>query len=297
MVGRVTQNTLVRDFLGHVQSLQRRTADAQIQVQTQKRINTPSDDPGGAARAARLKHEDADLRALQETVGFGLSVLGAQDAALGEADALLTRAREVAAQHANGLNTPAERQAAAEEILEIERALITLANTSVAGRHVFGGLATGAQPFTHFDDPGFDPNAPYVSTADTFSVRTGSDGATTRLTTDGDAVFGAAILAVDNLRETLAAGIAPDGEIDELAAAAEVVGLERASVGARSRALTDRGRDILNSIHSGRVEIGEIEDVDLVEAIMDLQRLKSALEATLVSGQTLQQSIVDYVRL
>lgn len=297
MVGRVTQSTLVRDFLGHVQSLQRRTADAQTQVQTQKRINTPSDDPGGAARAARLKHEDADLRALQETVGFGLSVLGAQDAALGEADALLTRAREIAAQHANGLNTPAERQAAAEEVLEIERSLITIANTSVAGRHIFGGLGTATQPFTHFDDPGFDPNAPYVGTADPFFVRTGRDGATTRLTTSGDDVFGGAILAVDNLRETLAAGAAPDVEIDEIAAAAEVLGLERASVGARSRALTDRGRDILSAIHSGRVEIGEIEDVDLVEAIMDLQRLQSALEATLVSGQTLQQSIVDYVRL
>lgn len=297
MVGRVTQTTLVRNFVDHVQSLQRKTADAQALVQTQKRINAPSDDPSGTARAARLRSEDADLRALQETVGFGLSILGAQDAALGEADALLTRAREIAAQHANGLNTPGERAAAAAEIEEIERALITLGNTTVAGRHVFGGLATGSSPFVSYDDPGFDPNTPYAGTSDPFYVRTGRDGATTRLTTPGDAVFGDAILAVENLRVNLEAGLEPVAEIDELAAAAEGLGLERASVGARSRTLTDRGRDILNAIHTGREEVGEIEDVDLVEAILDLQQLESALEATLATGQTLQTSILDYVRL
>ncbi len=297
MVGRVTQTTLVRDFLSHVQSLQSRTAEAQEHVQTQKRINQPSDDPGGTARVARLRSEDADLRALQETVGFGLSVLGAQDAVLGEADALLTRAREIAAQHANGLNTPGERQAAAAEITEIERALITLADTTVAGRHVFGGLATGSSPFVQFDDPGFDPNAAYTGTSEAFHVRTGRDGVTTRLTTSGDQVFGDAILALDVLRSNLEAGTVPTTEIDEIASAAEGLRLERASVGARSRTLTERGQEILRGIHTAREEIGEIEDIDLVEAIVDLQRLQSALEATLVSGQTLQQSIVDYVRL
>ena len=297
MIGRVTQTTLVRNFLAHVQSLQQKSAEAQAHVQTQKRINTPSDDPAGTARAARLRSEDADLRALQETVGFGLSILGAQDAALGEADSLLTRAREIAAQHANGLNTPGERMAAAAEIEEIERALITLGNTTVAGRHVFGGLATGDSPFVSFDDPGFDPNTPYAGTADPFYIRTGRDGATTRLTTPGDAVFGEAILAVESLRVSLEAGLEPTAELDQLAAAAEGLGLERASVGARSRALTDRGKEILGSIHNARAEVGEIEDVDLVEAILDLQQLQSALQATLASGQTLQTSIIDYVRL
>ncbi len=297
MIGRVTQSSLARDFLGHVQSLQRRSAEAQNHVQTQRRILAPSDDPGGAARATRLRSEDSDLRALHETVGFGLSVLGAQDGALGEASSLLTRARELAAQEANGLTSPAQRQAAATEVAEIERALITLANSTVGGRHVFGGLATGDAPFVSLDDVAFDANNPYGGPTDAFSVRTGEDGTTTRLTTPGDQVFGDTILALENLRQTLLAGNDPTVEIDALAAAADGLSLERASVGARSRALTDRGQEILGSIQTAREEIGEIEDVDLVEAIMDLQRLQSALEATLVSGQTLQQSIVDYVRL
>lgn len=297
MIGRVTQSSMVRDFLGHVQSLQRRTAEAQEHVQTQRKILTPSDDPGGAARATRLRSENTDLNALHETVGFGLSVLGAQDGAIGEAQALLTRARELASQEANGLTSPALRAAAATEVEEIERAMITLANTTVGGRHIFGGLATGDAPFTSLDDPGFDATDPYGGPTDAFYVRTGEDGARTRLTTPGDQVFGDAILALENLRQTLIAGNDPAVELTGLEAAADSLGLERASVGARSRALADRGQDILGSIQTAREEIGEIEDVDLVEAILDLQRLQSALEATLVSGQTLQQSIVDYVRL
>lgn len=297
MVGRVTQSSLVRGFIDHVQALQRRSAEAQEQVRTQKRINAPSDDPGGAARATRLRSEDNDLRALQETVGFGLSILGAQDASLEEAEALLTRARELAVQHANELVSPSERQQSAIEVEEIERELIRLANTRVAGRYIFGGLSTGDAPFVAYDDPGFDPNTPYVGPADPFRVRTGRDGETTRLTTPGDDVFGEAILALDNLRQTLLAGTAPSAEIDEIATAADGLRLERASVGARSRGLANRGEEILSSIGATREAIGEIEDIDLVEAIMDLQRLQSALEATMLSGQTLQRSIVDYVRL
>lgn len=297
MISRVTQTSLVRDFLGNVQSLQRRQAEAQEHVQTGKRILLPSDDPGGAARATRLRSEDSDLNALHETVGFGLSVLGAQDGAIGEAQALLTRARELASQEANGLTSPALRQAAATEVAELERAMITLANSTVGGRHIFGGLATGDAPFVSLDDVAFDANNPYGGPTDPFHVRTGVDGATTRLTTPGDQVFGDTILALENLRQTLLAGNDPGVELTALEAAADGLSLERASVGARSRGLADRGQEILGSMQTARAEIGEIEDVDLVEAILNLQRLQSALQATLVSGQTLQQSIVDYVRL
>ena len=146
------------------------------------------------------------------------------------------RAREIAAQQAGGLASTQSRQQAAAEVAEIERGLISLANTQVDGRYVFAGLATGAPPFTALDDPGFDPRTAYTGGADPFVVRT-SDTTTTRLTTPGDQVFGSSLAAIDDLRLTLAAGNPPTASIDTVEQAAEVLRGERASVGGRARQL------------------------------------------------------------
>ena len=295
MISRVTQSTLTRDLLSQVRRLQRDLAGSQETVATQRRVREASDDPTGAARLVRLRSESSELDTLGDSVGFGVSVLGAQDSALDQASRILVRAREVAVQHANEISTPEARQQAAEEIEELERGLLTLANTQVAGRHVFGGLASEPAPFTQFDDPAFDPAAPYVGPAEDFHLRIGPDSNEIRLTTAGDGIFGEAVAALDELRNTLASGNAPSASLDPLESAAETIRAERASVGGRMRRLQDRSREILDSAKTAQQEIGRVEDADTVEAIVELQRLQVALQAALQSSRQLQTSILDYL--
>jgi hypothetical protein len=92
---------------------------------------------------------------------------------------------------------------------------LVLGNTSIAGRHVFGGLASGTAPFASFDAPGFDPAAPYSGPAAPFVIRIGSDE-TLRVTTPGDQVFGDAVATLDDLRQTVAAGNAPVANLDAI---------------------------------------------------------------------------------
>jgi flagellar hook-associated protein 3 FlgL len=297
MISRVTQNLLSRNMLTSVSDLQRRLGRTQLEVSSGRRLHEASDDPTGTAQLNRLRSELADLGAIKDGVSFGVTVLAAQDAALEETLSLLTRARELAAQHANDLSTPAARQQAALEIEELERGLLTLANTRVAGRYVFAGLATGDTPFTQYDDPGFAVATAYTGSADPFSIRTGPDDVTTRLTTPGDQVFGDALAAIDQLRVTLDAGQRPTAELDALAAAADGISAERASIGGRARRLEDRLSEMANSVKDTKEIIGDVEDADLAEVVTELTQIQTALNATLQSAQVLQTSILDYFRL
>jgi flagellar hook-associated protein 3 FlgL len=263
-------------------------------VSSQKKLLNASDDPAGAAQANRLRGENTALKALDDGIGFGTAVLGAQDGALDQAGNLVARAQEIATQQASGLTTPEARQQASEEVAQIERGMMTLANTQVAGRYVFGGLATGPQPFANLDDPGFDPTTAYSGSTTPFSLPIGT-GQTVTLTTPGDQVFGSTITALDHLRTTLAAGTSPDTSVDELNVAGDALRAERANVGGRVTRLQDRSAQIGRLGDTATSLLSGVEDADLTTAISQLVQLQTALQATLASGSTLQQSILDYL--
>jgi flagellar hook-associated protein 3 FlgL len=297
MLTRIAHGTLFRDLQTQLARLQRRLTDAEETVSSQKVLRRASDDPVAAARVHRLRGDTAELGALRQGVGFGIAVLATEDSALDQAQLILARAREIASQHAGGLDTVAARQTAAEEVEELERAMLALGNTTVGGRHVFGGLATGADPFASFDDPSFDPSATYSGPPDPFVIPTGT-GETVRLTTPGGEVFGAAIVALDDLRTTLEAGQPPIASIDTLQTASLVLGEERASVGARLARLNDRDQELADSVDATRIMIGQLEDADITLAAVELVQLQHAYEVTLAAGnRLLSTSILDFMSL
>jgi len=294
ILGRVTQATIFRQLTSSAQQLQAQLARAQAEISSQKKLLDPSDDPAGAAQANRLRAEQSSLQALDTGIGFGTAVVGAEDGALDQAGNLLTRAQEIATQQSSGLTTTESRQEASDEVAQIERAMLTLANTQVAGRYVFGGLATGTQPFANLDDPGFDPATAYSGPTTAFTLPIGT-GQTVELTTPGDQVFASTLTALDNLRTTLAAGNAPTASVDELSTAADTLRAERATVGGRVTRLQDRDTQIGRLTDTATSQLSAVQDVDLTTAISQLVQLQTALQATLASGSTLQQSILDYL--
>ncbi len=294
ILGRVTQSTVFRQLTSSVERLQRQLARAQEEVSSQKKLLNASDDPAGAAQANRLRGTTSSLQALDDGIGVGTAVLGAQDGALDQTGNLLSRALEIATQMSSGLTTAAQRQQASEEVAQIERGVLTLANTQVAGRYVFGGLASGAQPFANLDDPGFDPATAYSGAATPFTLPIGA-GQTVALTTPGDQVFGSTLTALDHLRQTLATGAAPDTSAAELTAAADTVRAERSSVGGRVTRLQDRSTQISRLSDDATSLLSGVEDADLTTAISQLVQLQTSLQATLAAGSRLQQSILDYL--
>lgn len=297
MVVRVTQNTLARQLQEHVGRLQAEIARAQGVVSSQKRLLLPSDDPVGTALVDGLRGDTARLQSFLGTVGFGQAVLGSEDGALDQAHALLIRAQEIASQNSGTLSTVADRQAASEEVAELERALLTLGNTTVGGRYVFAGLARGTAPFAGLDDPGFVAANAYSGPTDPFSVPP-SDDQLVRLTTPGNQVFGSAIVALDDLRQTLAAGNSSSGNFTALQAAADGLRLERSSVGGRLARLNGRDSEIRDAIVGAQSRQSKVEDADISETVVQLTQLQNALQATLTVGRVvLDLNVLDYVTL
>jgi flagellar hook-associated protein 3 FlgL len=297
MVSRVTERTLITDFTNSVSRLRRQQADAQAALSSQKRLREPSDDPVGTARSTRLRGETKELGAYRDSVGLGAATLGAEDAVLGEAHDILIRAREIATGMSGGLTTPEARQTAAEEVSELERGLLALGNTTVAGRYIFGGLSTTGPVFTSLDDPGFTPGTAYTGSTTPFAVRTARDE-TIRLTTSGGDVFGSSLQALDDLRQTLAAGNDPVASLTTLESAANDIRQERASVGGRLARLQTRDQEIGSAIVTAKTLLADVEDADLTETITQLAQVRNALEATLTAGASLlQTTILDYLRL
>jgi flagellar hook-associated protein 3 FlgL len=296
ILGRVTQGTFFRQLTTNVNRLQRQIAEAQVQVSSQKKLQSASDDPAGAAEANRLRGQTRALAAVSDGIGFGTAILSAEDSALEQTESILTRASEIASQTSSGLTTPAERQQASAEVAQLERSVLTLANTSVAGRYVFGGLASGTQPFANLDDPGFDPSTAYSGPTDPFTLPIGS-GQTVALTQPGDQVFGAAITALDQMRQTLATGAAPTASVDAVANAADVISEARTTVGGSVTRLQDRSDQIGNLTDGAQKVLSGIEDVDITTAISQFVQLQTALQATLAVGSKLNTSLLDYLQL
>jgi len=296
MITRVTQATIFRQLQSNITDLQRQILDAQNEVSSQKKLNQPSDDPAGAALVNKLNGETSQLNAYQSGVTFGTAVLGAEDGALSQATNIMTRAKEIATEQANGTTSAANRQSASEEVAQLEQEMLSLGNTTIAGRYVFGGLASGSAPFASLSDPGFNASTAYSGPTQPFSIQIATNQ-TIRLTTPGDQVFGSSIVALDNLRQTLAAGNDPTANIDQLNTAAQDISNEQSSEGARANTLSDRGTQITSRLTDVQQQSSSVEDADLTQSISTLVQLENALQATLASGQTLNTSILDLVQL
>jgi flagellar hook-associated protein 3 FlgL len=134
-----------------VDSLQRRQRDmaqAQTQMTSGKRINQPSDDPTGAARAERAYLASQRIASEQRSVDASRNAMVLAEAALGQSSEVLQNARETLVAAGNGSYSPNERAAQANQLSQVRSQLLALANQgNGAGGFLFGGQGATAVPF------------------------------------------------------------------------------------------------------------------------------------------------------
>ena len=131
-----------------LQQRQRDMAEAQTAMTNGKRINKPSDDPTGAARAERAYLSGQRIASEQRSVDASRNAMTLAEAALGQVGELLQGARETLVSAGNGTYSPAERQAQANQLSNLRSQLLALANQSNgAGGFLFGGQGATSIPF------------------------------------------------------------------------------------------------------------------------------------------------------
>lgn len=128
-------------------------------------IARPSDAPSEWTAVHRLSAASQDQEVFRQNTESAITYLDTADRLLDDAGEVMKRAWEIAVQMANGTHDTASREAAAIEVRALRTRLLSIANTEVANRHVFGGQAMDAPPFRE--------DGTYVGSTESLDIRIG----------------------------------------------------------------------------------------------------------------------------
>lgn len=118
------------------------------QLSSGKRINQPSDDPVGAARALDLNHLVTDTAQYQRNIDAANARLMLEDQNLGNVNNVLVRVRTLVLQAVNGTQNDGTRGDIAAELAQLRAQLLGQANsTDAQGEYIFAGNRSGSPAF------------------------------------------------------------------------------------------------------------------------------------------------------
>ena len=271
----------------------------QQQLTSGKKISTPSDSPTGTNQALQIRSDQGAVQQFAENISDGQGWLDATDTALKTMSAQVQRVQALTVQALNSGSVSASSQRATSvEVAALRDSLLGLANSSINGRALFGGMT---QNSTAYDTatgayvgapPTPEGTTRRVSNAD--RIRIDVTGPEAFGTPGPDDLFG----VIDKIAADVTGN--PDaltGHLQDLDAALERLLGAAASVGARSArmgAAAQVNTDLQLTLAS---QLVDVEDIDLARTIMDLNQsevgYKAALQAT---AQVIQPTLVDFLR-
>jgi flagellar hook-associated protein 3 FlgL len=203
------------------------------------------------------------------------------DQTLGQAQNLISRVRELAVQARSDTTSAQGRVTIAQEVRQLHRQLIQLANTEVSGQPVFAGTKTDAPPFVL----GIGDAVSYQGNSESQSIAVGPNQ-TTQTVLPGDQVFaGATTNIFDDISNLLVAletnsGAGIEVGIGKLDQAIDQLSLAQGQIGAIANRLdTAYGTSQVVSEAIQKVLSGQT-DTDLATALTELQVQQTAYQAT-----------------
>lgn len=144
---RVTQKSMYNTMSGQMNSLLSDYMESNMQGGTLKKINRPSDDPAGMARILSYRSSIGRSDQYMTNSDAALGWLNRADSVLGtEASNAITQIRVLAQQAKTETNGP-QREIIAGQLREALQGLLNLANSSVEGKHIFGGQDYANPPY------------------------------------------------------------------------------------------------------------------------------------------------------
>ncbi len=181
---RVSTSWMQQQSVGTMMDRQSELSRLNTQLATGKRINQPSDDPVGAARALDQTHLIADVAQYQRNITSANARLGLEDQSLANASNVLGRTRTLVLQAINGTQSDETRGDIATELVQLRQQLLAQANSKDGqGEYIYAGNRTGSAPFVQ------QPGVTYVGDDGQRMVAAGP-GLQVATGDPGNAVFG-----------------------------------------------------------------------------------------------------------
>lgn len=293
MLTRVTNQMTALQSQQHLQAGSVRLAQAQERATSLDKLTRPSDDPTATAEALRVKSLQSAHAQHTRNVADGDGWLSTTDSALIAADSLMAKVRELTLQGANGSLSPNAKEAVAVELEGLKADLLGVANTSINGRSVFAGTSDAGVAFR--------ADYSWTGTAGSSVTRRIGPETTVAVDSDGSAAFGTGASSVFALIDDIATSLRTGGDVAShlTTVDARVSGLRsvQSDMGARHAQLLRAEDTLMDTKVTLEAQRAGLEDLDLGQAVLDLQLQNNSYQAALqVTAKVLQVSLMDFLR-
>ncbi len=308
---RITNNMVTNSYLKNLNNNLTSVDKYQAQLSTGKRLTRLSDDPVGILSSMQIRVRLSRLEQFQKNVETAGDWLTQTESSLKELNNILQTAYERSIQAGNDPLEDSDRQAIAEELKQLRDQVLTIGNTKVTNKYIFGGYNTSSEPFSVDDTTGnilyngldVTVNTPQLQAEaeQNINFEIGYD-MNMEVFTNGIQLLGSGDSNIYNLINglcnALETGTTQDisGYIPKIQAAQEDVLSYTAEMGAR----TNRLKLIENRYAEDELNFTEIkskvEDVDVAEAIMQYKMAEATyLYALQIGSNIIQPTLVEYL--
>jgi len=248
---RITMQSIHSNILTNLNSLTTDMARINSQISSGKQMSTISDDPVNLVTALGLRSSLSQITTYQDNLKFGDKTITVAENALTQMKDIALRAKVLGLQQANGSVTAQNRASAAKEVHNLWLEAITLANSEVNGKYVFGGFRT----------TGYTKTEPEPFVADLVSGYRVNGQALPALAAVGAAQYNlnAGDLTINGIPidATVADGISTARTNASAAAKATAINAKFASTGVTAD-ITPAGRQATVAVGAGTLDAGDL---------------------------------------
>jgi flagellar hook-associated protein 3 FlgL len=297
---RITNSLIARNAVRSMLTSQQGLDRAMRQVTTGLRIEVPSDAPADASAVMGASTQVRALEQYERNINLARNASDAQEGVLNTLTDVLTRARELAVGQASDTASTSTRRAVKEEVDQLLRQAVQLANTRHNDAFLFGGMRGDVAPASVVEGPvlGFtivdtDP-VPGVDIA---------DGQRLRVTDDAETIFGTtsggALASLADLSAALAADdpAAIGASVNDLNVAFQTVQERLGATGARANQLE------MTETNLGALKLtltafrAQLREVDVEQAMTDLVTRQTTYQAAMMAAsRVIDLNLTNYLR-
>jgi flagellin-like hook-associated protein FlgL len=267
----------------------------QQQLTSGRLISAPSDSPTGTNKAMQTRAEQAANAQQARNITDAGNWLDQTGSTLLNMLETTRRVRDLTVQGlSTGSNSAASRDALATEVASLREGLLSLANTQIQGRPLFGGTTSGTQAY--------DATGAWVGETGTTVERRVSDNEKLRVDLTGPEAFGAPPADLFEIVDRIATDLIADPaalevHLADLDVLADGMRSAVANVGSRSSRL--ERIELINSDQqlSLKNQLAQTESIDLPSTIMNLKMQQVGYEAALsATAKAIQPTLLDFLR-
>jgi flagellin-like hook-associated protein FlgL len=165
---RTTLNTIYSMIQGNLNKITTDMADINNKISSGRQMSKISDNPVNLVSALGMRSSLAELEQYQDNLIYGESIIVASESALSQMKEQIIQAKVTTIQAVNATITPEDRLNIAPTIRNMIEQSVTLGNTQISGKYIFGGYRTAgysdAEPAPFVEDliDGYRINSPQM---------------------------------------------------------------------------------------------------------------------------------------